>query len=278
MIPVDFEYRRPESLREAHSLHMRRREDGGEPAYYGGGTEIITRARTGALAPSVVLDVKAIPDLRELRVRDGRLILGAGLTLKEIVERNPWPLLSLALSRIADHTVRTQITLGGNLAGTIPYREAVLPFLLVETTARLFGEGGDRWVPLGHVFSDGVLRLPPDDILVALSVPDAATRVPGLSVKKTRLDWVDYPLMTIVARPERGSPVPALAVSGLTAGPFRAGRVEEALRTMDPDELPLADVLPGPVVDDIHGSAGYRAFVFRDTLRDILASLKGREA
>jgi CO/xanthine dehydrogenase FAD-binding subunit len=275
MIPVDFEYRRPETLQGAHGLFMQLQENGGNPMYGGGGTEIVTRARIGAIAPSAVIDLKGIDALQEMGVRDGRLVLGAGLTLKTIMERDPWPLLSLALSRIADHTVRAHITLGGNLASTIPYREAVLPFLLVDSTARLFGDGGDRWVPLGHVFPEGVLQLPLGDFLVALSVPEAAARVRGLSVKKTRLDWVDYPLMTIVARPQRGRRVPALAVSGLTPSPFRASQVEHALLSADPVELNLQDVLPGAVVDDIHGSAAYREFVFRQTLVDVLARLEG---
>lgn len=278
MIPVDFEYRRPESLKEAADLYARLKESGEEPLYLGGGTEILTRARLGELAPSTVIDVKAILELRELAVTDGRLVLGAGLTLKEVMERDPWPLLSLTLSRIADHTVRRHITLGGNLAGTIPYREAVLPFLLVDTTVHVVGERGDRWVPLGHVFQDGVLTLQPGDLLAALSVPEAATRVRGVAVKKTRLDWVDYPLMTIVARPERTRRIPALAVSGLTSGPFRAARLEEALRDSEPEELRLKELLPDPITEDLHGSAAYREFVLRETLRDILASLEGARA
>jgi len=278
MIPVDFAYWRPTSLRQAYRRYGDDREAGGMPLYGGGGTEIVTRARRGEIAPSAVIDLKAIPELRELGVSAGRLVMGAGLTLKELMERNPWPLLSLALSRIADHTVRGHITLGGNLAGTIPYREAVLPFLLVDTTARLFGEGGDRWVPFGHVWTDGALALRPGEILVALAVPEAVIRVPGVSVKKTRLDWVDYPLMTIVARPEPSRPVPALAVAGLTAAPFRATQIEDALLHGHPAEIPLAEAVPGPILDDIHGSAAYREFVLRNTLEDILDSVKGARA
>ncbi len=273
MIAVDFAYRRPDTLAGAYELFSDLARRGENPFYLGGGTEIVTGTRTGLFTPSSVIDVKAISDLRALAVHDGRLILGAGLSLREILAKDPWPLLSHILSRIADHSVRTQITLGGNLVGSIPYREAVLPFLLTESAVRLYGSGGDRWVPLAHVFTDGSLRLAAGELLVALSVPEAVTRLGGVACKKTRFDWVDYPLVTVAARRQPGRRIPALAVSGLTSGPFRALRVEDALLHAGPAEIPLRELLPEAPLDDRHGSSAYREFVFRNTLEDVLEQL-----
>lgn len=274
MIPSAFEYHRPDSVAEAVRAFLDLEARGRRPAYMGGGTEILTRSRLEDVAVGAVVDLKGIPDCRILGRRDGNLVLGSALSLAEISGENPWPLFSLAAGRVADHTTRRQITLGGNIAGEIPYREAVLPLLLARTTARVAGPRGIREASFQDVF-DGVLGLGPGEFLVQVSVPEEDVALPGTSVKRTRLDWVDYPLVTVAAQKRKGRV--EVALSGVLSFPFRSRAVEAILNDGGgglSDRIGRAlRELPGAVLDDVHGSSAYRTFVLGHTLEDVLASL-----
>lgn len=273
MIPLEFEYHRPESVREALSAFHELAAHDRRPVYYGGGTELITRARAGSLDTGAVLDLKAIPECAAVGAAGAYTVFGAGASLDRICELNDWPLLSAAAGRVADHTVRRQITLGGNLAGQIRYREAALPFLLVDAVAVVAGPRGLSHQPFAQVF-DGRLQLAPDQFLAQLRV-NRDDLLPGVSVKQTRLDWVDYPLVTTVALRRQGQV--RAAFSGLCEQPFRSAAMEEALNDRQATSAERAAEavhrIPEPVLDDLHGSAAYRRFVLEYTIADILDRL-----
>jgi CO/xanthine dehydrogenase FAD-binding subunit len=277
VIAADFEYHRPDTLEEATEAFRSLEAAGKAPLYYGGGTEILTRLRQGELAPGALIDLKAIPEMRVCDRRGDELWLGAGLTLAELCARNPWPLLSAASGRVADHTTRCQITLGGNLAGTIPYREAVLPFLLTDARALVAGPEGQRTARLGDVFA-GSLRLGPGEFLVQVAVAQATTHLPHAVTKRTRLDFVDYPLVTL-ALLDDGDAI-RLAASGMvTTGPWRLPALEAIVSERRRPAMERArravDALPADIVEDIHATAGYRRFVFGCALADMLGALGG---
>lgn len=128
MISFDFEYYKPDTIEEAVKIFQDLDSQGKEPLYYSGGTEIITLGRLNQLFTKAVIDLKGIPECNGLEMKNNQLILGSALTLTKIVETNPFPLLTKSAGRIADHTTRGKITLGGNICGSFIYREAVLLF------------------------------------------------------------------------------------------------------------------------------------------------------
>lgn len=277
MIAADFAYYRPESLDEAVEAFERIRTEDRRPLYYGGGTEILTQARLHEITPDAVIDLKGVAKCRGLRDRGDRVAFGAALTLEAIAEADPWQLLSKTAGRVADHTTRCQITLGGNLAGTIPYREAALPFMLFPeaVSAEVAGPRGTRTVPFSSVFN-GSLHLADGEFLVALEVERDVFQTAGTSIKRTRIDWIDYPLFTVVlARTSAGVRV---AVSGLTNAPFRDDVLERALNGPGSRsvraERAAAAVNPVTIVDDLHGSRAYRRFLFARTLEDALEEME----
>lgn len=163
MIPRDVVFHRAETATEAVRLY--RSLEGGipegqpmkdrphedrTPFYFSGGTEIVTLARENKIVPTDLIDIKAIPETRTFAVvahdevgppGDGtgtgdageQLQLGAALPLNVLVDSGVFPLLSACSGGVADRTTRNSITLGGNICGMLPYRETVLPFLVLES-------------------------------------------------------------------------------------------------------------------------------------------------
>ncbi|HEX7713495.1 MAG TPA: FAD binding domain-containing protein [Bacillota bacterium] len=274
MIPFDFEYYRPETLQEAVELYQNLNSRGLAPLYYGGGTEIISMARLSTVHTGAVIDIKAIPECNTLEIKDNRLITGAAVTLTLVMESGLFPLLAKSGGRVADHTIRGKITLGGNLCGKIIYREAVLPFLLAESEVIITGPGGERTINIQDVFQQ-TMQLNPGELLVQVVTGKEYLSLPHDEVKKTRIDKIDYPLVSVAALKKDGQL--RVAVSGLCAFPFRSTMIEAEINN---SKLGFKDRvnntlrhLPAPILSDIQASAEYREFVFKNTLLKIIREL-----
>lgn len=276
MIPFDFDYYRPDSIDEAVKTFEKLESQGKQPIFYSGGTEIISFARKNDLYTNAVIDIKGIPECNIYEFQDGKLIAGAAITLTHTSEINLFPLLSKTSSGVADHTIRNKVTLGGNICGRIIYREAVLPFLLCDSIVVIAGRNGVRFVSINQVF-DKKLQFERGEFLVQLITEKSYIGLPYISIKKTKLEEIDYPLVTISAlKDDRGI---RIAFSGAVPFPFRSLIVEDDLNNRSvPIKLRVENALnhmPAPIMEGISGSAGYRRFVMENTIYDILTELEG---
>jgi len=275
MIPFDFEYYRPDTAKEAAELFKRLDSEGKNPVYYGGGSELISMARVGNLMFGAVIDLKGIPECRRLESDGDYLYLGSMLTLSEICEADPFPLLSKSAGRIADHTMQCKITLGGNLASTIHYRETALPLLLTDAFVAVFGPGGLRSIPFAEVFSES-LRLQKGEFLLSAAVRNSFLSAPYYHIKKTRNEKIDYPLLTAAGLKINGEI--RLSLSGLCPYPFRNKDAEKILNegslNFEQRAEKIVALLSGVIFSDFYSSAEFRKFVLRNTICNILNVLK----
>jgi CO/xanthine dehydrogenase FAD-binding subunit len=276
MISFDFEYYKPTTIPEAIRTFQYLSSEKKTPIYYGGGTEIISMARLNYLHPRAVIDIKGIPDCHVNGYQHNNLVLGAALTLTQVSVSNPFHLLSQASSGVADRTNRNKITLGGNICGRIIYREAVLPFLLADSQVVIAGQNGLRTQPINQVFNE-YLRLGSGEFLVQVITDRSYLDLPFVCVKKTQLEVIDYPLVTIAALKKENKI--RVAFSGVCAFPFRSVEMELILNNKN---IPLQDRveqailhLPAPILNDLQGSDGYRRFVLKNTLIDTLEKMGG---
>lgn len=271
MIPFDFVYYRPDSLKEAVDTFSEIQSRGGAAAYYAGGSEIISMCRTGSIRPEAVIDIKSISECMSLTIDSARLHIGCVCTLGQISELRLFPLLRLSCGRIADHTNQCRITLGGNLCGSIIYRETSLPLLLSDAEITLYGPKGGRTVPLKSVFH-GRLMMGPGEMAVQIHVPVWALSARCFHIKKTANEKIDYPLVSVAALWKDGSM--RAAFSGVCSYPFRSGEIENALndRTKSFEERAkkASSLLPEPALSDAEGSGEYRLFVLGNTLQELL--------
>lgn len=275
MIPFDFEYHRPTSVSEAVQIFMQLDAAGKNPRYYGGGTELISMARVNNLSFGAVVDIKAIPECNALHMDNGHLIMGAALTLTRLHEANLFPLMAQAGARVADHTIQNKITLGGNLCGTIIYKETLLPLLLSDSKAVIACPSGIKTRPVKEVFNN-TLSLNPAEFIVQLQTAEKYLSLPYVHVKKTRQDKINYPLVTICAL--RDGEKIGVAFSGVTNYPFRGCNMETALndRTQSlPDRVAQAlELMPAEILNDLEGSADFRRFIIESLLNSVVGSLE----
>lgn len=275
MIPFDFTYYRPDTLKEAVDTYTQLLCEGKTPMYFAGASETITMCRANVIRPSDIIDIKNIPECMQLSIDQQQLHIGSTCTLRQISGSKLFPLLCLTCGRIADHTNQCRITLGGNLCGTIIYRETSLPLLLSDADITLYGPMGERTIPFQSVFN-GRMQLNPGELIVKVHIPIWALSASYSHVKKTANEKIDYPLVSLAAIIKDNQL--RVAFSGVCSYPFRSNQIEAALNDQTAsfsDRVERAAVLlPENAYSDAEGSGEYRTFVFKNALLKLLEDWK----
>ncbi|KXH81743.1 xanthine dehydrogenase family protein subunit M [Sporosarcina sp. HYO08] len=278
MIPFNFDYYKPSTAYEAVATYQMAADAGKEVLYYSGGTEFITFARTNQLKADVVIDLKSIPECTVLEQNGSECVIGSAVSLNELVTFNLFPLLGETVKRIADHTSRNKITIGGNVNSRLIYREGLLPFLLADAKVKIARKEKEEIVPLADLYKQEI-TLEPGSFVVQFIVDHAYTTLPFSTLKKTRMSQVGYPIVTVSAL-KKDQDI-RFAFSGVCQYPFRSFEMEKILSdgTMpEQDRIEQAlSKLPGPILHDSYASAGYREFVFKNTLADTLQMMEGNQ-
>ncbi len=276
MIPFDLEFYVPENIEEASGLFAKLADEGKEPLYYAGGTEIITFTRQQIIKPDSLIDLKKIPETTTLKLEGEKLTIGSNITLTTLQGQEYFPLLALTAGVIADRTVRNRLTLGGNICGKLPYREAILALLIADTKTVLAGTEGMRTVPLSELFEKR-LKLKKGEFLVQLIVPGDQLKNKSWAKRREKHGRVDYPLCHTAVMQKKG--LISAAVSGLCAFPFHSSQIDEVLNdtSLAPEKRAekASELLPAAVRSDELGSADYRLELWKKDLVTMLSELEG---
>lgn len=276
MIPFDFEYFQPTTIQEAIETYQRIHKHGKKAIYFCGGTEFITFARINKAYADAVIDIKGITECHTLKIQDQDLIIGAAVNLNKIAESNLFPLMGQAVKHIADHTSRNKITIGGNINSRLIYREGILPLLLTDAKVKIAGTEGEMVLPFSEVYHKNI-QLHPGQFIVQILIDQSYLNLRYVSLKKTKMSKVGYPVVSISALVKENQI--RAAFSGVCEYPFRSEEIEEVLNNsamaanQQVDEI--AAILPKPIVNDLLGSAEYREFVFKHALLETIEALKG---
>jgi carbon-monoxide dehydrogenase medium subunit len=258
-----FDYCEPSSLREALSLLAEHRE---RARVLAGGTDLFLRLRTGAVRPSVVLDLKRVPGLDGIRdteaggLRIGALTPHADLEASEAV-RVRYPALALAARCVAGVQIRNRGTVGGNLCNASPAADLATPLLAFGALVRVAGPDWDREVPLETFFAGpGRTVLAANEILTEVVLPPPAAWT-GSDFQRSVRTAVDIALVNVAvcltleagdgqcreARMALGAvaPTPVLApqaVAALRGQHLGPEAIAEAARRAATEARPITDV------------------------------------
>ena len=228
MIPAGFDYLRAESLDHAAALKA---EQGEDAKFLAGGHSLIPLMKFRLAAPSALIDISGLAELRQLRQDDGTLRLGAALRYRDLefspLVREQLPLLAAAVATVGDRQVRAKGTIGGAVVHGDPAADVPAVLLALDATLVLRGPGGEREVAAQDFFVDfWQTAAEPDEILVEIRVPARQGRPWGfVKFRQRSQDWATVG----VAVQERTDGEPAVALVNMGPTPLRARAVEEAL-------------------------------------------------
>ena len=270
MKPAPFEFARPASLAEAVEVLAANPD----AKVLAGGQSLVPLLSMRLAAPSMLVDINAIPELSYVRSGDGGVRVGA-LARHADVEADPdarrvQPLLGMALRQVAHPTIRNRGTTVGSIVHADGSAEMPVVLALLEGSVTAVSATGRREVAAADLYV-GPLEssLEHDEIAVEAFFP-ALEDGEGVAFDEVARRRGDYALCGVAAqvRTSAGEVTSVRAgylsvcdvatVVDLTAA-FAGGSVT-GTSCHDAADLALAALDP---VDDIHASAAYRRQLVR---------------
>jgi carbon-monoxide dehydrogenase medium subunit len=232
VIPSAFDYVAPTTVDDA----VRALSEGGEDAkIIAGGQSLLPVLRMRLAAPSKLIDLGKIAELRGVREDGDMLVIGA-MTTHYDVQRDPLvrehaALLALATDTVADPQVRHRGTFGGAIAHADPAGDLLAPALALDAEMVLHGMDGTRTMPAAEFFTDFfTTALRPGEILVEVRMP----KTTGWHAHYEKFNRVAqaWSMVAVAAavRVDGGTIAEArVALTNMAAVPVRASGVEQAL-------------------------------------------------
>ncbi len=172
-------YEAPNTLKDAIALLA---QHGEKARPLCGGTDLIIQLRAGVRRPDHVVDVKKIPELREISfdLQKG-LRLGAAVPAIQVYEsadiRRYFPGLQEAAHLIGSNQIQSRASVGGNLCNGSPAADTTPALIALGAKCRVAGPNGERMVAAeDFCTAPGRTVLQPGEILVEFQIPVPARR------------------------------------------------------------------------------------------------------
>src|SRR5260370_6913395 len=105
-VMISLKYEAPSSLGDAIALLARA---SGTSRVLAGGTDVIVQMETDLIEPDLVVDIKKIPQLREIAMENGGFRVGAAVTGMELIVHQPFCQPSPRLAHSVKLTCSLQI-------------------------------------------------------------------------------------------------------------------------------------------------------------------------
>jgi carbon-monoxide dehydrogenase medium subunit len=232
VIPSAFDYVAATSVEEA----IQALSEGGEDAkVLAGGQSLIPVLRLRLAAPTVVVDLNKISELRGVHEDGDAIVVGAMTTHHDVINdplvREHAALLALATQTVGDPQIRHRGTLGGALVHADPAGDLLAPAVALDAELVIAGPGGRRTVPVAEFFVDlFTTAVQPDELLVEVRIPKKTGW--GAHYEKFQRVAQAWSIVAVAAavRTEGGSIAEArVALTNMATTPVRATGVEQAL-------------------------------------------------
>jgi aerobic carbon-monoxide dehydrogenase medium subunit len=233
VIPAPFAYARPTTVDEA----LQAVASGGEDVkILAGGQSLIPVMRLRLAAPSTVVDLGRVSELRGVRDDGDAIVIGAMTTHSDVLEdpliKQHAPLIAEATETVADRQVRHRGTFGGALAHADPAGDLPAVALALDAEFVIAGASGRRTVPARDFFVDYLTTaLEEGELLVEIRVPKLSGSW-GMHYEKFNRVAQAWSIVAVAAAVRRENGHIAEARIGLTnmgPTPLRATAAEQAL-------------------------------------------------
>jgi carbon-monoxide dehydrogenase medium subunit len=247
-----FEYHRPASSKEALDLAAKKSEG----KFLAGGQSLVQAMKLRLSAPSDLIDLGALGELKGLKVEGNTVLVGAMVRHAEVAGsaavQKAIPALADLAGQIGDRQVRHMGTIGGSLANSDPaadYPAAVLGLGATIATNK-------RKIDADKFFK-GLYEtaLAPGELITQVSFP-APKRAAYMKFKNPASRFA---LVGVFVADLGGGNV-RVAVTGAGPCAFRQADMEKALAAkFAPESVASIKVKPDGLNNDLHASPEYRA-------------------
>jgi carbon-monoxide dehydrogenase medium subunit len=263
-----FAYACPATLSEAVALLA---AHDGEAKPLAGGQSLMPMMAFRVALPSLLVDLRKIPDLKQIQISDDGVRLGAMVRWRDIEDdvrlARAHPLLVAAVAHVAHYQIRNRGTVGGSVAHADPAAEMPGVAITCEAEMTAVGKEGVRIIKAADFFLGALTTaLEPDEIITEIHLPPwpAGRRFAFQEFAQRRGDFA-MSGVALYYDPDADGRVgnAHVGVIGVADRPQRLATVEAVLNgcTINDATLAAAAKAASAAVDpddDIHASAAYR--------------------
>jgi carbon-monoxide dehydrogenase medium subunit len=143
------QYEAPETTKAAVSLLAKAK---GSAYVLAGGSDLLVRMKGGFIEPDLVVDIKRIKSMREVKKTASGFIIGAAVPCAALTENKAlakaWPGIVEAAGLIGSKQVQGRCTISGNLCNAGPAADSVPAMVAAGAKAVIQGPKGKRTVPV----------------------------------------------------------------------------------------------------------------------------------
>ncbi|MDG4901300.1 MULTISPECIES: xanthine dehydrogenase family protein subunit M [unclassified Mesorhizobium] len=145
-------YIRPQSIEEAAGLLA---SAAGPATILAGGSDLLVRMKGGFIEPDLIVDIKAIAGLSEIKETADGFSIGAAVPCAVLGEnaalKKAWPGVVEAAKLIGSKQVQGRCTIVGNLCNASPAADSVPALVAAGAKAVVAGPNGRRTIPVEAV-------------------------------------------------------------------------------------------------------------------------------
>ncbi len=142
-----------------------------------GGTDLMVDYKAGKIQPQMWIDVTRVPELCGITVEDGKLIIGAAVTLTTIsrspLVRQYFPSLAQGCGTVGSLQIRNSATLVGNVVSAQPAGDGAMSLAPLDPTFTVLSAQGERQLTMGEMYA-GFARSTIDhsrELVTKISIP-----------------------------------------------------------------------------------------------------------
>ena len=270
MIPVGFEYARPDTVDGALALLA---EHGEDATVMAGGHSLLPVMKLRLATPELVIDISRLSELSSIRVEGDELVVGAGTRHRAVesseVVQAECPLLAAVARTVGDPQIRHRGTLGGSLAHADPASDLPAAVLALGGTVVLRSPRGERSVPITGFYTGMFSSVKePDELLVEVRVPRTGSA--GWAYEKFTRRANDWAIVAVAVVDGR------VGLVNMGPTPLRASATEAALAegASIADAAALADQGTDPTAD-VTATVEFRRHLARVLTRRALTTAAG---
>jgi len=233
-----FDYLRPQTLEEALSLLN---QHGKKAKLIAGGTDVIVLIKQKAMMPEVLISLRGIPGLDQIRY-DGALKIGAMVTHRDIekseVIRKEFSALTDAADVLGSIQIRNVATIGGNICTAAPSADTATPLLVLGTQLKIKSLSEERTVPIEGFFTGpGETILKKGEMLAELIIPKPLPNTGSAYWKLQRRLALDLPILGVSVLLSLDKGTVSCSDMLCTTSP-----ISSILHTMEKDELTCKEI------------------------------------
>jgi carbon-monoxide dehydrogenase medium subunit len=272
MFPEEFDYYRPESVKEAMVLL---KKHGDNARVLAGGMSLIPLLKSRVVSIPHIVDMSRIPELSKISEKKGEIIIGSMVTDYEIegskLIKEKIPLITEVSRWIGDPQVRNRGTLGGSLCHADPSGDWGACFLALRGKVTVKGGSGERVIESDRFFEDSYsTAVRTGEILteVAFDIPEGRS---GHSYQKMERKAGDFATvgvavqLTLSAKGECS--YVGIGMTAVAPTPVRAAKAEKFLVGKKMDKATIKEAAKiaasetSPMDDPLRGSAEFKRYI-----------------